>query len=532
MDRDAPLIDATDALYRQSAMAFMSPPDAAKLTALRERGGKLIVYHGTSDPVFSSDDTAAWYERLQASHGGDASAFARYFPVPGMNHCAGGPATDQFDMLSALVGWVEQGQAPESIVASARGPGTASVNPEVPASWSARRTPAAVPLSPGRGLHRRRCRIRGQLRLPRHDLNPLMMNYLPRPDDVRFLLNTVLGAPARLGALAPFAEVDEALQAQVLDEAGKFVAEVIAPPNRDGDEIGCRFVDGEVLTPPGFRARLPAFVDGGWPALSAAPEDGGQGLPAVLEAVLYEWLSAANHGLTMAPGLLHGAYECLRHHGSDELKQRYLSKIATGEWLATMCLTEAHAGSDLGQVRTRAAAQADGSFRVAGGKIFISGGEHDLTDNIVHLVLCRLPDAPAGPKGLSLVLVPKRAARRRAQCGALRAHRGEDGPARQLDLRDALRRRDRLADRRAEPRAGGDVRDDERGPAACRAAGPRPARRRLAEGRRLCPRTAPDARARPGTGQPRQRGRRPGGRASGDPPHPRHPARLDRRCPR
>jgi alkylation response protein AidB-like acyl-CoA dehydrogenase len=235
-----------------------------------------------------------------------------------------------------------------------------------------------------------------------------MTTYLPRPDDVRFLLNTVLGAPARLGALAPFAEVDEALQAQVLDEAGKFVAEVIAPPNRDGDEIGCRFVDGEVLTPPGFRAAYQAFVDGGWPALSAAPEDGGQGLPAVLEAVLYEWLSAANHGLTMAPGLLHGAYECLRHHGSDELKQRYLSKIATGEWLATMCLTEAHAGSDLGQVRTRATAQADGSFRVAGGKIFISGGEHDLTDNIVHLVLCRLPDAPAGPKGLSLVLVPKR----------------------------------------------------------------------------------------------------------------------------
>ncbi|MDM0069817.1 acyl-CoA dehydrogenase family protein [Variovorax sp. J31P207] len=235
-----------------------------------------------------------------------------------------------------------------------------------------------------------------------------MTTYSPRPDDVRFLLNTVLGAPARLGALAPFAEVDDALQAQVLDEAGKFVAEVIAPPNRDGDEIGCRFVNGEVLAPPGFRDAYRAFVDGGWPALSAAPEDGGQGLPAVLEAVLYEWLSAANHGLTMAPGLLHGAYECLRHHGSDELKQRYLSKIATGEWLATMCLTEAHAGSDLGQVRTRATAQADGSFRVAGGKVFISGGEHDLTDNIVHLVLCRLPDAPAGPKGLSLVLVPKR----------------------------------------------------------------------------------------------------------------------------
>jgi alkylation response protein AidB-like acyl-CoA dehydrogenase len=235
----------------------------------------------------------------------------------------------------------------------------------------------------------------------------MAMNYQPRPDDVSFLLNAVLEATPRLRALPPFAEVDDALQAQVLEEAGKFVGEVIAPLNRGGDEIGCRMVDGRVVTPPGFRDAYRALVEGGWPALSAATEDGGQGLPAVLEAVLYEWLSAANHGLTMAPGLLHGAYECIRHHGSDELRRRYLPRIATGEWLATMCLTEAHAGSDLGQVRTRATAQADGSFRVSGGKIFISGGEHDLTDNIVHLVLCRLPDAPAGPKGLSLVLVPK-----------------------------------------------------------------------------------------------------------------------------
>ncbi|MES2250005.1 MAG: acyl-CoA dehydrogenase family protein [Pseudomonadota bacterium] len=234
------------------------------------------------------------------------------------------------------------------------------------------------------------------------------MHYQPRPEDVRFLLNAVLDAPTRLRALAPFAEVDEPLQSQVLEEAARFVGEVMAPLNREGDEVGCRFDSGEVVTPPGFRAAYQAFVDGGWPALSAATEDGGQGLPAVLEAILYEWLSAANHGFTMAPGLLHGAYACLKHHGSDELKARYLQKIATGEWLATMCLTEAHAGSDLGQVRTRATAQADGSVRVNGSKIFISGGEHDLTPNIVHLVLCRLPDAPAGPKGLSLALVPKR----------------------------------------------------------------------------------------------------------------------------
>ena len=233
------------------------------------------------------------------------------------------------------------------------------------------------------------------------------MDYRPRPEDHRFILNAVLDAPPKLRTLAPFAEVDETLQGQVLDEAARFVAEAVAPSNRDGDEIGCRFSQGEVTTPPGFREAYQAFVDGGWPGLSAAPEDGGQGLPTVLEAILYEWLSAANHGLTMAPGLLHGAYACLKHHGSNELRARYLPKIAAGEWLATMCLTEAHAGSDLGQVRTRAVPQADGSLRVSGGKIFISGGEHDLTPNIVHLVLCRMPDAPAGPKGLSLVLVPK-----------------------------------------------------------------------------------------------------------------------------
>ena len=146
------------------------------------------------------------------------------------------------------------------------------------------------------------------------------MNYQPRPDDVSFVLGAVLGVVPRLRALPPFAEVDDALQTQVLEEASKFVAEVIAPLNRDGDEIGCRMVDGQVVTPPGFRDAYRAFVDAGWPALSAATEDGGQGLPAVLDAVLFEWLSAANHGLTMAPGLLHGAYECLKHHGSDALK--------------------------------------------------------------------------------------------------------------------------------------------------------------------------------------------------------------------
>ena len=226
-------------------------------------------------------------------------------------------------------------------------------------------------------------------------------------DALNHILFNVLQAPRQLAALPAFAEADEALMRQLLDEMGKFVSGRIAPLNRVGDEIGAQWHGGAVTMPPGFRDAYQAFWQAGWPALSAAPEDGGQGLPAVLDAALYESLSAANHGWTMAPGLLHGAYECLKHHGSEALKSQYLQKIATGEWLATMCLTEPHAGSDLGLCATRALPQADGTYLLNGTKIFISGGEHDLTDNIVHLVLARLPDAPPGPKGLSLFLVPK-----------------------------------------------------------------------------------------------------------------------------
>lgn len=234
-----------------------------------------------------------------------------------------------------------------------------------------------------------------------------MNHFQPRTDDMFFILQQVLQAPQQLQALPIHAEADADLMQQVLEESGKFVAEVVAPLNRDGDEIGAQFRDGAVTMPPGFRDAYQAFWQAGWPSLACATEDGGQGLPAVLEATLYEMLSAANHGWTMAPGLLHGAYECIKHHACDELKATYLEKIATGEWLATMCLTEPHAGSDLGLCRTKAVPMADGRYALSGTKIFISGGEHDLTDNIVHLVLARLPDAPPGPKGLSLFLVPK-----------------------------------------------------------------------------------------------------------------------------
>lgn len=233
------------------------------------------------------------------------------------------------------------------------------------------------------------------------------MLYSPRTDEMLYVLTQVVHAERRLQELPAHAEVDAELMAQLMDEAGKFVASVIAPLNRIGDETGARWSDGAVTMPPGFRDAYQAFWQAGWPALAAAPEDGGQGLPAVLEAMLFEMLSAANHAWTMAPDLLHGAYDCLKAHGTQELKDRYLDKLASGEWLPTMCLTEPHAGSDLGLVSTRAVAQTDGSYRISGSKIFISSGEHDLSDNIVHLVLARLPDAPPGPKGLSLFLVPK-----------------------------------------------------------------------------------------------------------------------------
>lgn len=240
-----------------------------------------------------------------------------------------------------------------------------------------------------------------------------LMSQPYRPDTARIehVLDAVLQAPSTLSALAPFADYDSALQHQVIEAAGEFVGRTIAPLSRVGDEVGCRFEAGVVTMPPGFRQAYQAFWQAGWPALSHAAEDGGQALPMALEAVLYEMLSAANHGWTMAPGVLSGAYECLRHHGGQSVRDLFLPKLATGQWLATMCLTEPHAGSDLGQVSTRATPAEDlphgASHLLDGSKIFISGGEHDLTDNIIHLVLARLPGAPAGPKGLSLFVAPK-----------------------------------------------------------------------------------------------------------------------------
>ena len=226
--------------------------------------------------------------------------------------------------------------------------------------------------------------------------------------DMRFVMERVLEAPAAWAQCQPFAELDLDTVDAVLQEAAKFAAGVLLPINAQGDAAGCVRDDaGRVRTPPGYREAYRAYVEGGWPALPCDPAWGGQGLPMLVDAVAREMLVACNHGWVMYPDLLHGAYETIKAHASEDVKARYLRDVATGRTLAAMALTEPQAGSDLGLLRTRAERQPDGSLRIVGQKIFISGGEHDLTDNIVHLVLCRLPDAPPGTKGISLALVPK-----------------------------------------------------------------------------------------------------------------------------
>src|SRR5918995_4657648 len=193
----------------------------------------------------------------------------------------------------------------------------------------------------------------------------------------------------------------------ILEEAAKFAGDVLAPLNRVGDAQGAPLRDGRVVMPPGFKEAYEAWTEAGWNALPGPPEFGGQGLPILLNAACIEMWNAACMAYGLGPLLTMGGIEALHAHGSAELKERYLSKIVSGEWTATMNLTEPQAGSDLGALRTRAEPAGDGSYRITGSKIYITYGEHDLTDNIVHLVLARLPDAPPGTKGISLFLVPK-----------------------------------------------------------------------------------------------------------------------------
>ncbi|HEU4459001.1 MAG TPA: acyl-CoA dehydrogenase C-terminal domain-containing protein [Methylibium sp.] len=236
-----------------------------------------------------------------------------------------------------------------------------------------------------------------------------MPTYTPPIRDMQFVLHELLNATDELKQMPAHAEVDADTINAVLEEGGKFNAEVLFPLNLSGDAEGCTLdkATHSVTTPRGFKEAYAKYVEGGWPALSCDPAYGGQGLPVVINQCMFEMLNSANQAWTMYTGLSHGAYECLKAHGTPEQQQMYLPKIVSGTWTGTMCLTEPHCGTDLGLLRTKAEPQADGSYRLTGQKIFISAGEHDFTENIVHLVLARLPDAPAGSKGISLFVVPK-----------------------------------------------------------------------------------------------------------------------------
>ncbi len=225
--------------------------------------------------------------------------------------------------------------------------------------------------------------------------------------DISFVVNELLESEKLYQTLPGYEEATEDLMEAILEEGAKFSENVLSPLNQSGDEEGCTWDDGVVTTPEGFADAYRQYVENGWPALSASAEVGGQGMPNLLSSIINEMAGTANWSWLMYPGLSLGAVKTVEAHGDAEQKEKYLTKLVSGEWTGTMCLTEAHCGSDLGLLRTKAEPQADGTYAINGTKIFISAGEHDMADNIVHIVLARLPDAPAGTKGISLFIVPK-----------------------------------------------------------------------------------------------------------------------------
>ena len=266
-----------------------------------------------------------------------------------------------------------------------------------------------------------------------------MPSYTPPLRDMQFVMHEVLKVVDDFKAMPQHADIDADTVNAVLEEGGKFATEVIFPLNISGDTEGCTLdnVTHEVTTPAGFKAAYAKYIEGGWAALACDPAFGGQGLPLVVNQCFYEMMNSANQAWTMYPGLTHGAYAALHAHGTDVQKQTYLHKMTSGEWTGSMCLTEPHCGTDLGLMRTKAEPQADGTYKISGEKIFISAGEHNMADNIIHLVLARLPDAPVGIKGVSLFVVPKflvnpdgsLGARNGVHCGALEHKMGINGNA-------------------------------------------------------------------------------------------------------
>lgn len=225
--------------------------------------------------------------------------------------------------------------------------------------------------------------------------------------DISFVMNELLESEKLFKTLPGYEEATEDLMNAIVEEGAKFAEQELAPLNRVGDEQGCTWSEDGVKTPDGFVEAYKKYVENGWPALAASVEDGGQGMPNMLGLGMTEMVGSANWSWGMYPGLSHGAVNTIEEHGSPEQKEMFLTRLVSGEWTGTMCLTESHCGTDLGLLRTKAEPQADGSYAITGQKIFISAGDHDMTDNIVHIVLARLPDAPEGTKGISLFIVPK-----------------------------------------------------------------------------------------------------------------------------
>ncbi len=225
--------------------------------------------------------------------------------------------------------------------------------------------------------------------------------------DMSFVLNEVLDTEQHYQNLSGCEEVSPDMVSAIMEEGAKFAERVLSPLNQVGDQQGCTWNEGVVTTPEGFKEAYEQFVEGGWPSLAHETEYGGQGLPESLGIILNEMVGTANWSWSMYPGLSHGAMNTLDAHGTEDQKLTYLTKLISGEWTGTMCLTEPHCGTDLGLLRTKAEPQEDGSYKISGTKIFISAGDHDMAENIVHIVLARLPDAPEGTKGISLFIVPK-----------------------------------------------------------------------------------------------------------------------------
>jgi alkylation response protein AidB-like acyl-CoA dehydrogenase len=234
-----------------------------------------------------------------------------------------------------------------------------------------------------------------------------MPDYKAPVRDINFVINEVLESEKLYQTLPGYEEATADLMSAIVEEGGKFAEQELSPLNRIGDEEGCVWSEEGVKTPTGFVEAYKKYVENGWPALSAGVEDGGQGMPNMLGICMTEMVGTANWSWGMYPGLSHGAVNTVEAHGSPEQKEKYLTRLVSGEWTGTMCLTESQCGTDLSLLRAKAEPQADGSYAITGQKIFISAGEHDMTDNIVHIVLARLPDAPEGTAGISLFIVPK-----------------------------------------------------------------------------------------------------------------------------